>query len=188
MIPSEEEAMAIHKKNRTGVYIVRHCQAVAMAAKIMADEAELRGRAVDKQAVIAGALLHDIGRTRSQTVMHGLQGAEILEKEGVDRKVVEIVRRHVGAGISPEEAKKLGLPDFDYIPRTLEERIVCFADKMVDADKVRPFGEEVHRFISKSHDVGRLLALKRGLAEDLGADPEKLVFDKINESESKAAE
>jgi len=187
VIPSEGEAMAIHVKHNTGVYIVRHCQAVAMAAKIMADEAERRGRPVDKQAVIAGALLHDIGRSRTQTVMHGLQGAEILEKEGVDKTVVEIVRKHVGAGISPEEAKKLGLPDFDYVPRTLEERIVCFADKMVDADKVRPFGEEVHRFTAKSHDVGRLLALERGLAKDLGTDPEKLIFDKIKESELKTA-
>ena len=187
MIPSVGEAMAIHEKFRTGVYIVRHCQAVAMAAEIMADEAERRGQPLDKQAVIAGALLHDIGRTRSQTVRHGVVGAEILEKEGVDTKVVEIVRRHVGAGISSEEAKGLGLPDFDYIPRTLEERIVCFADKMVDADSVRPFGEEVHRFTVKSHDVGRLLALERGLAKDLGVDPEKLIFDKIKESESKAA-
>ncbi len=187
MIPSEGEAMAIHAKCKTGVHIVGHCQAVAMAAKIMADEAERRGLVLDKQAVIAGALLHDVGRTRSQTVRHGVEGAEILEKEGVDTKVVEIVRRHVGAGISPEEAKKLGLPDLDYIPRTLEERIVCFADKMVDADRVRPFGEEVRRFTAKSHDVGRLLALKRGLAEELGADPEKLIFDKIKESGSKAA-
>jgi uncharacterized protein len=179
--------MAIHAKHGTGVYIVRHCQAVAMAAKIMADEAVRRGHAVDEKAVIAGALLHDIGRSRSQTVMHGALGAEILEKEGVDKKVVEIVRRHVGAGISSEEAKKLGLPEFDYIPRTLEERIVCFADKMVDADKVRPFGEEVHRFTLKSHDVGRLLVLRRGLAEDLGVDPERLIFDKIKESGSKVA-
>ena len=187
MIPSVGEAMAIHAKCKTGVYIVRHCEAVAMAAEFMADAAERRGRSLDTKAVIAGALLHDIGRTRSQTVRHGVEGAEILEKEGVDMKVVEIVRRHVGAGISPEEARKLGLPDHDYIPRTLEERIVCFADKMVDADRVRPFGEEVHRFTAKSHDVGRLLALKRGLAEDLGVDPEKLIFDKIKESESKAA-
>ena len=188
MIPSEREAMAILAKYKAGTYIVRHCQAVAMAAEIMADEAERRGRAVDKKAAIAGGLLHDIGRTRSQTVRHGVEGAEILEIEEVDRKVVEIVRRHVGAGISPEEAGKLGLPEHDYLPRTLEERIVCFADKMVDADKVRPFGEEVHRFTAKSHDVGRLLALKRGLAEELGVDPEKLIFDKIKEFELKAAE
>jgi uncharacterized protein len=178
--------MAIHAKYHTGPYIVRHCQAVAMAAKIMADEAERRGLEVDEKAVIAGALLHDVGRSVTQTVRHAAEGAEILVKEGVDMKVVEIVRRHVGAGISPEEAKKLGLPGFDYIPRTLEERIVCFADKMVDADKVRPFGEEVHRFTIKSHDVMRLLGLKRRLQEELGEDPEKLIFDKIKESESKA--
>jgi uncharacterized protein (TIGR00295 family) len=177
--------MEILVKYKAGAHIVRHGQAVAMAAEIMADEAERKGRAVDKKAVIAAALLHDLGRSKSQTVRHGVEGAEILEKEGVDKKMVEIVRRHVGAGISPEEAKKLGLPDFDYVPRTLEERIVCFADKMVDADKVRPFGEEVHRFTAKSHDVGRLMALKKGLAEDLGVDPEKLIFDKIKESESK---
>ncbi len=179
--------MALLAKYGTGVYIVRHCQAVAMATKIMADEFRHQGRAVDARAAIAAALLHDIGRTKTQTVRHGVEGAEILEKEGVDPKVVEIVRRHVGAGISAEEAKRLGLPDFDYIPRTLEERIVCFADKMVDADRVRPFGEEVHRFTAKSHDVGRLLALKQGLRDELGVDPEKLIFDKIKESEPKAA-
>ncbi len=188
MIPSVEGAMTIHVKYRSNHNIVKHCQAVAMAAKIVADELQRRGRAVDEGAVIAAALLHDIGRTRIQTVRHGVEGAEILEEEGVDKKVVEIVRRHVGAGISREEAEALGLPDLDYMPRTLEERIVCFADKMVDADTVRPFGEEVRRFTAKSHDVGRLLALKRGLADELGEDPEKLILGKIKESKTKAAD
>ena len=179
--------MAIHSKCGSNHRIVNHCQAVAMAAKIVTDEFQRRGHAVDESSVIAAALLHDIGRTRIQTVRHGVEGAEMLEKEGVDYKVIEIVRRHVGAGISPEEAKTLGLPDFDYVPRTLEERIVCFADKMVDADNIRPFGEEVRRFTAKSHDVGRLLALKRGLADELGEDPEKLILDKIKESRKKAA-
>ena len=187
MIPSVEGAMAIHARCGSNHRIVNHCQAVAMAAKIVADEFRRRGHPVDEGAIIAGALLHDIGRTRTQSVRHGVEGAVMLEKEGVDMKVVEVVRRHVGAGISPEEAKTLGLPDFDYIPRTLEERIVCFADKMVDADNVRPFGEEVRRFTAKSHDVGRLLALKRDLAGELGEDPEKLILDKIKESRKKAA-
>ncbi len=187
MIPSEEEATALHGKYASGEYVVRHCQAVAMAALMLAEEFNRRGHPVDVRAVVAGALLHDIGRSKSKTVRHGVEGAEILEREGVDRKVVEIVQKHVGAGIAPEEAKTLGLPDRDYIPRTLEERIVCFADKIVDADRVRPFGEEVHRFTVKSHDVSRLLGLKRKLAEELGEDPEKFVFGKIKESESKAA-
>jgi len=186
VIPSVGEAMKIHAKYGTAPHVVRHCQAVAMAAKFVADELHRKGLAVDMDCVIAGALLHDIGRSRTQTVRHGVDGAAILEQEGADREVVEIVRRHVGAGISPEEAKRLGLPDYDYIPRTLEERVVCFADKMVDAEKVRPFGEEVRRFTAKSHDVGRLLALKQGLAEELGEDPEKLIFDKIKDAIPKA--
>ena len=188
MIPSEGEAVKLHAKHGSGTYVVRHCQAVAMASLLLAEEFDRKGRQVDIKAVVAGALLHDIGRSRVQTVRHGVEGAEILEKEGVDRKVVEIVQRHVGAGISPVEAKQLGLPDRDYIPRTLEERIVCFADKMVDADRVRPFGEEVHRFTAKSHDVSRLLKLKRKLAEELGEDPEKFIFEKIKESQPKAAD
>ena len=186
MIPSVEGAMTIHAKYGSSSRLVSHCEAVAMAAKIVADEFRRRGHALDEDAVIAGALLHDIGRNKIQTVRHAGEGAEMLQKERVDGKVVEIVRRHVGAGISAEEAKTLGLPEFDYIPRTLEERIVCFADKMVDADTVRPFGEEVRRFSARSHDVGRLLALKRSLADELGEDPEKLVLDKIKESRARA--
>jgi uncharacterized protein len=186
VIPSEGEAIALHRKYGSNEHIVSHCQTVSRVAKIIADELEEAGRHVDIGAVSAGALLHDIGRSKTQTVLHGVEGAGIVEREGVDREVVEIIRRHVGAGISPEEARKLGLPDLDYIPRTLEERIVCFADKMVDGVKVRPFEEEVSRFTIKKHDVMRLLALKRGLQEELGKDPEKVIFEEIKESQPKA--
>ena len=186
MIPSEGEAIALHRKYGSDGHIVRHCQTVAGVAKILAEEFERRGRPVDSAAVGAAALLHDIGRSQVQTVRHGVEGARIVEREGADREVVEIIRRHVGAGISPEEAKGLGLPDFDYIPRSLEERIVCFADKMVDGEKVRPFVEEVRRFKAKGHDVARLLALKEGLQRELGEDPEKVVFGNVKESDSKA--
>lgn len=56
-------------------------------------------------------------------------GAEILEKKGIDPVVVETVRRHVGAGISAEEAVSLSIPmGGDYIPTTIEQMVVCFAD------------------------------------------------------------
>jgi uncharacterized protein (TIGR00295 family) len=183
VIPSEGDALALHKKYGSSERIVRHCQTVARVAKILADEFQKKGVKVDTKAVNAAALLHDIGRSRVQTVRHGVEGAEIIEREGVDRKVVEIVRKHVGAGISPEEAKSLGLPALDYIPRTLEERIVCFADKMVDSDVVRPFEVEAQRFTIKKHDVMRLLALERRLREELGRDPGKLALDKVKESQ-----
>jgi uncharacterized protein len=183
VIPSDAQALELHRKYGSRDVIVEHCRTVARVANVLAEEFERRGVAVDSRIVSAGALLHDIGRSRTQTVRHGLEGSEIVEKEGVDRKVVEIVKKHVGAGISPEEAKLLGLPEDDYIPRTLEERVVCFADKMVDSDMVRPFEAEVYRFKAKNHDVARLLALKKGLQEELGEDLEALIFGKIKESQ-----
>jgi uncharacterized protein (TIGR00295 family) len=131
---------------------------------------------VNQEAVNAGALLHDIGRSKTQLVNHGYVGAQILEKEGVDGIVVEIVRRHVGAGISAQEAAALGFPPGDYIPRTLEQKIVCFADKMLDGDKARPFEEEVKRFVRKGHDVQRLRRLKEEVDAAVGQDAEKLVL------------
>ena len=183
MIPSEGDSLALHEKHRSGDRIVAHCKAVSNVAMVIAGEFEQRGKRVDIRVVLAGALLHDIGRTRIQTVRHGLEGAEMLREEGVDGSVVEVVKRHVGAGLSAEEAKRLGLPDLGYIPRTLEERIVCFADKMVDGEIVRPFDGEVQRFVRKGHDVGRLLALKKGLADELGTDPEELVLRKLNQAD-----
>ena len=183
MIPSEEEALALHRKYGSNEIIVRHCLTTARVAKIITSRLREAGKPVDEKAVVAGALLHDIGRNRTRTVRHGLEGSLMLEREGVQDSVVQIVRRHVGAGLSPEEARRLGLPAFDYIPRTIEERVVCFSDKLIDSDKVRPFAGEVERFVKKGHDVNRLLALKKGLQDELGEDPEKLVLDNIKESE-----
>jgi uncharacterized protein (TIGR00295 family) len=177
--PSEEEALALHAKYGSNEVIVKHCKAVARVALVLAEGVQSRGRKVDIEVVFAGAMLHDIGRSRVQTVQHGFEGSRILADEGVDEAVVQVVRRHVGAGISSEESKSLGLPDFDYIPESVEEMLVCFADKMVDADKVRPFEEEVRRFERKGHDVERLRALKKQVEAELGEDPEAFLFEKL---------
>lgn len=44
---------------------------------------------------------------------------------------MRIIERHVGAGIPEKEARELGLPEGHYIPETLEEKIVAYADKLV---------------------------------------------------------
>jgi uncharacterized protein (TIGR00295 family) len=176
MIPSAQQALALHRKYGSNDRIVAHCQACARISKLLSERAKKRGQPVDEEAAVAGALLHDIGRSQTQTVGHGYVGAGILEKEGVDPVVVEIVRRHVGAGISPEEAAALGFPPGDYIPRTLEQKIVGFADKMLDGERARPFGEEVKRFVKKGHDVQRLRRLKDDVDAAVGEDAEKLVL------------
>lgn len=178
MIPDEGQAMALHRKYGSSERIVSHCRAVTRVSETLTDAFATKGIPIDRHAVVAGALLHDIGRNRTNNVDHGYIGAKILQDEGVDTIVVEIVKRHVGAGISNEEAASLGFPEGDYIPRTLEEKVVCFSDKMIASDQVRPFGEEVQRFVRKKHDVKRLLELKDSVQEKLGADPEKLLLAK----------
>ncbi len=176
MIPDEAQALALHRKYGSNDHIVRHCQACARLAAILAERAVARGNRLDEKAVMAGALLHDIGRSRTQLVGHGYVGAEMLEKEGVDSVVLEIVRRHVGAGISKEEALTLNFPEGDFVPATLEQKIVCFSDKMLDGDKARPFEVEVKRFERKGHDVERLKKLKDEVSALVGIDAESLVL------------
>jgi uncharacterized protein (TIGR00295 family) len=176
MIPSPLDALALHRKYGSHERTVAHCQGCARISRLLAEKAAERGNMVNQAAVDAGALLHDIGRSQTQLVDHGHVGAQILAKEGVDEIVFEIVKRHVGAGISAEEATKLGFPQGDYIPRTLEQKIVCFADKMLDGDKARPFEQEVKRFVKKGHDVERLRKLKQDVDAAVGTDAESLVL------------
>ena len=176
MIPNAQQALALHRKYGSNERIVGHCQACARISNLLSERATEQGHVTNTEAVYAGALLHDIGRSQTQLVGHGYVGAGILENEGVDAVVVEIVRRHVGAGISADEAAKLGFPPGDYIPRTIEQKLVCFADKMLDGEKARPFEEEVKRFVRKGHDVERLRRLKEDVSKAVGEDAEKLVL------------
>jgi uncharacterized protein (TIGR00295 family) len=178
MIPNAAQALALHRKYGSNDRTVSHCQACAKISALLCERAAGQGHTVDEGAAVAGALLHDIGRSQTQTVRHGYVGAQILEKEGVDGVVVEIVRRHVGAGISPGEAVSLGFPPGDYVPRTVEQKIVCFADKLLDGDKARPLEEEVKRFVKKGHDVPRLRRLKEDVDAAVGEDAESLVLSR----------
>lgn len=121
----------------------------------------------DRDLVEVGALLHDIGRTKSHGMDHAIIGARILRDEGVDERIVNIVERHIGAGLTPEEAEKLGLPPEDYVPRTIEEKIVCHADNLIGSTervsiqytiiiaKKKWLPESVERLISMHFEVFR---------------------------------
>ncbi|OPY26956.1 MAG: tRNA 2'-O-methylase [Methanocella sp. PtaU1.Bin125] len=89
------------------------------------------GNDCDIELVEAAAILHDIGRTRTHGIDHAIAGAEILRREGVDERIVRIVERHTGAGLTRDEAAYLGLPPADYVPETIEEKIVCHADNLI---------------------------------------------------------
>ena len=90
---------------------------------------------VDLDLVKKGALLHDIGRCKTNNIDHAIVGAEILKELGFSDDVSNIALRHIGAGIPKNEAIQLGLPPKDYFPITLEEKIVAHADNLIHWDK-----------------------------------------------------
>lgn len=124
---NSKEALALLRKYGASEDVIRHVKMVRDYAMEIAEQ----NPAADRELVEAGAILHDIGRSRSHGIDHGLIGAAILKEEGVDERIVRIVERHVGAGLTRDEATWLGLPPGDYLPETIEEKIVCHADNLI---------------------------------------------------------
>jgi uncharacterized protein len=111
--------------------VVEHCLAVSDYAYELALAIKNNGYDVDVELVRLGGLLHDIGRSKTHGIEHGIVGAEILRDLGFDERLALIAERHIGAGITKEEAIELGLPPKDYLPITLEEKIVAHADNLI---------------------------------------------------------
>ena len=122
-----KEALALLKKYGASEDVIRHVKKVRDYAVEIAEQ----NPSADRELVEAGALLHDIGRARTHGIDHAVAGAEILRSEDVDERIVRIVERHVGAGLTKDEAVYLGLPPKDYLPETIEEKIVCHADNLI---------------------------------------------------------
>ena len=137
-LPSRKEAIEILRKAGCSKNVIKHCIAVAELATKIAEAFSKKGINVDKKLVEIGALLHDVGRAKTHTVHHAVEGAKIAEQFGMPEPVIRIIKRHVGGGISPEEAKKLGWPNDVYIPQTVEEKIVSYADKLIQGHKRVP--------------------------------------------------
>lgn len=144
-LPSREQAIELLHTTKCPPQVVRHCVAVADLAVETANRLKDKGLKIDVNLVEAGALLHDLGRSKSHTVDHALIGAEIATSLDMPELVVRIIKRHVGAGISSEEAAKLGWPNDIYVPETLDEKVVCYADKLIDHGKKMPIETEIRK-------------------------------------------
>ena len=126
--------------------LVKHSQCVAQRAlRIAFAHPEL---AIDTDFVREAALLHDIGIICCDApsihcygtepyIRHGVMGAQILRREGMPRHA-RVCERHTGAGITVAEVLRQNLPlavpqpttaDEPYVPVTIEEKLICYADK-----------------------------------------------------------
>lgn len=82
----------------------------------------------DLKLIVAAAILHDVGRSVTHGVEHGIEGGKIAREEGWHEELALIIERHIGGGITKEEAEEQGLPVKSYVPETLEEKLICHAD------------------------------------------------------------
>ena len=81
----------------------------------------------------------------------------MLRKAGAPEWLARVAERHTGAGITAEDIAEnhLPMPPGDYMPETLLERLICYADK----------------FYSKSHpQVEKTQAQARASLARFGAD------------------
>ncbi|WP_321518245.1 HD domain-containing protein [uncultured Bacteroides sp.] len=108
------------------------------ALQVAASHPELH---LDKTFIEEAAMIHDIGIFLTNAhgidcvgtepyICHGYLGADLIRKEGFPRHAL-VCERHTGAGISAIEIEKSGLPlpHRDMLPVSLEEQVICFADK-----------------------------------------------------------
>ena len=96
---------------------------------------EIAGRMdadLDMELIGRGALFHDLGKTETHGISHGLIGAEKGAELGLPEAVTAVMEKHIRGGLTEPEAVEMGLPVKDYTLHLLEERVIIYADRLVD--------------------------------------------------------
>jgi len=135
-LPTRGEALKKMEEAGCSRMVIDHCLSVTKVAMRLADTFRQQGFEVDFELVEAGSLMHDLGRSRTHSVEHGAIGGQIARKMGLPEALTRVIERHVGAGITAQEAEKIGLPEGSYVPEKLEEKIVAYADKLLERDRL----------------------------------------------------
>lgn len=143
------EVLAANCPQGSAVYkiLVEHSSLVAQKALTLSRK--LTHLNPDLDFIYEAAMLHDIGIVMTRTpelgctgtlpyLCHGYSGRAILAKAGLDRHGL-VCERHVGVGITIADIRsgKLPLPLRDMTPQTLEEQIICYADKFYSKNSHR---------------------------------------------------
>ena len=166
-IPTPERCIELLQENDCSDEVIKHCMAVRDVAVRIAKKADANLKLVE-----AGALLHDIGRSKTHGILHAVEGVRIARRIGLPLSILYIIERHLGAGIPKEDAVKLGLPEKDYIPETLEEKIVAHADNLIQDGRKQRIEDEIKRAKEKGLEqvAQRLIALHKELSDICGMD------------------
>lgn len=130
--------------------LLTHSECVARKALQIVDKhPELK---LDRNFIQEAAMLHDIGIVKCDApgiqcfgtepyIKHGIIGADMLRAAGYP-KHARVCERHTGAGIALQDIieQHLPLPHQDFLPESMEEQVICYADKFYSKthlDRVR---------------------------------------------------
>lgn len=160
--------------------LLRHGEQVGRKALDILDRAPWL--VADRNFVFQAAMLHDIGIGRTHCpelgctgslpyVHHGVEGRRMLDDLGLARHGL-VCERHVGVGISAADAvrQQLDLPQRDMLPLSVEERLICYADKFFSKTDNGRHEKSVDEIIARLARYGsmmtdRFLALHRLFSE-----------------------
>ncbi len=118
---------------------------------------------IDLDFVYEAAMIHDIGVFLTDApsiyctgdqpyICHGVLGAELMRADGYPRHSL-VCERHTGTGLTVADiiAQNLPLPHRDMCPVSLEEKLVCFADKFYsksNPDREKPL-DKVRKSVAR---------------------------------------
>jgi len=172
-LPDKDAALKMLKDAGADDHVIAHCRAVsALAMKIAAKST----KPVDAELVEIGGLLHDIGRSKTHGISHAVEGAKIAKGLGLPDAVIRIIERHIGAGLTEQDAARFNLPKKSYIPETLEEKMIAHADNLLSGDRRIPVSQTISKLV-RQQDLDaakRMLALHKELSDLCGIDLDQL--------------
>lgn len=146
-----------------------HSMVVEKIAGVIAKGLNEAGMEISLERVVAGALMHDIGKTLCLNTRedHAVKGMEICLQHNFD-EIAEIVGEHISLmSYSPDESIN-------------EKEIIYYADKRVNHDKVVSLDERLDYLIVRyARNQDRLTKLIRANF-DLCREVEAKLFEHLN--------
>lgn len=125
--------------------VIAHCKKTAEIAEMY------RGVGIDSGLVHSGAMLHDLGRSKTHSIHHAGVGADLAESLSLPSEIHDIIQNHTGAGLSEDDCVLLNIPPKNCIPKTFEEKIVAHADNLVKGVREIRIEERMILIADQSH-------------------------------------
>lgn len=165
MNPIDILAQYYDLRSKTFNILVEHGKQVAK--KALAAAQRVPEPKPDLEFINTAAMLHDIGIFLTDSpdfgcygkhpyICHGILGGELLKKKG-HPKLALVCERHIGVGISIADIQQhhLPLPSRDMIPVSIEEQLICYADKFFSKNgTAQPAEKSIEKIIGNLNRYG----------------------------------